>query len=444
MPKRVYIETFGCQMNVSDSEVVAAILAVNGFTLLESPEGADVVLINTCAVRDNAEQRIWGRIGHFDTPSAKRPILGILGCMAGRLKGELLNAKNPVDIVAGPDAYRRLPTLINQALGGQQAISTRPSQTETYDDIIPLRYATPGISGFTSIMRGCDNMCSYCVVPFTRGRERSRSLASILREISSLADQGYREVTLLGQNVDSYLAHDEQGNTVNFASLLAHVAEAHPAMRIRFSTSHPKDINENVVKTIKTYPNLCRHIHLPVQAGATSMLERMRRGYTREHYLGLIETIRAEIPECTITTDIIAGFCGETEEEHQATLSLMETVRFDSAFMFMYSERPGTYAARHLADDVPEEVKKQRLTEIIALQTSHALEKNQEMIGQKVEILVEGPSKKRDTELCGRTSGNKMVVFPASDATAGELRAVTINECSSATLRGTLLAEGNE
>lgn len=440
MPESVYIETFGCQMNVSDSEVVAAILRMNGFALTSDPIAADVVLINTCAVRDNAEQRIWGRIGHFEAFRQVRPLIGILGCMAGRMKGDLLETNKNVDVVVGPDAYRQLPMLITQAAAGKKNVSTTLSRHEAYDEILPLRYATPGISGFTSIMRGCDNMCSFCVVPYTRGRERSRSPQSILREIDSLESLGYKEVTLLGQNVDSYHSTDANGQDMDFSALLASVAEAHPALRIRFSTSHPKDINISVLRAIAAYPNLCKHIHLPVQAGASSMLQRMRRGYTRERYLELIDTVRKMLPECAITTDIIAGFCDETEAEHEATLSLMEAVRFDSAFMFKYSERPGTYAAKRMADNVPDEVKGRRLEEIIQLQAQHSLAKNRAHIGQTLEVLVEGPSKKRATDFCGRTTGNKMVVFPAGDASAGELRQVNIKNCSTATLLGTLAA----
>lgn len=440
MPKSVYIETFGCQMNVSDSEVVAAILQLNGFALTDNPQGADVVLINTCAVRDNAEQRIWGRIGYFEAFRAERPLIGILGCMAGRLKNELLEAKKTVDIVAGPDTYRQLPALIERASEGEKSIDTTLSRVETYDEVLPHRYATPGVAAFTSIMRGCNNMCSFCVVPFTRGRERSRNLNSIFTEIDTLEALGYREVTLLGQNVDSYHATAANGAPIDFADLLASVAEAHPNLRVRFSTSHPKDINIKVVRTIATHPNLCKHIHLPVQSGASSMLERMRRGYTRERYLELIDMIRSTIPECAISTDIIAGFCDETEGEHQATLSLMEAVRFDTAFMFKYSERPGTYAATRMVDNVPDDIKGQRLDEIIQLQSKHSLERNQAHINQTLEVLVEGPSKKRNSELCGRTTGNKMVVFPAGNAAVGELRNVTITDCSSATLLGNLTA----
>lgn len=427
-------------MNVSDSEVVAAILQLNGFALTDNPQGADVVLINTCAIRDNAEQRIWGRIGYFEAFRKERPLIGILGCMAGRLKHELLETKKTVDIVAGPDTYRQLPALIERAAEGGKSIDTTLSRVETYDEILPYRYATPGVSGFTSIMRGCNNMCSYCVVPFTRGRERSRSPYSIQKEVGTLESLGYKEVTLLGQNVDSYHATAANGASIDFADLLASVAEAHPNLRVRFSTSHPKDINIKVVRTIATHPNLCKHIHLPVQSGASSMLERMRRGYTRERYLELIDMIRSTIPECAISTDIIAGFCDETEGEHQATLSLMEAVRFDTAFMFKYSERPGTYAATRLVDNVPDDIKGQRLDEIIQLQSKHSLERNQAHVNQTLEVLVEGPSKKRNSELCGRTTGNKMVVFPAGNAAVGELRNVTITDCSSATLLGNLTA----
>lgn len=439
MPKAVYIETFGCQMNVSDSEVVAAILRMHGFTLADTPQRADVVLINTCAIRDNAEQRIWGRIGFYEAFRSAKPIIGILGCMAERLKEELIRTKSTVDLVVGPDAYRQLPTLILHAAEGQKTINTTLSREETYDEILPFRDAAPGISGFVAIMRGCNNMCSFCVVPFTRGRERSRAPQSILREVAELESSGYKEVTLIGQNVDSYHASKGNGETLDFADLLADVAMNHPRLRVRFSTSHPKDINARVLQAIATYPNLCRHIHLPVQAGASSMLERMRRGYTREHYLALIDAIRATLPDCAITTDIIAGFCDETEQEHEATLSLMETVRFDAAFMFKYSERPGTLAARRMKDNVPDELKGKRLEEIIQLQNQHSRIKNSAHLNQSMEVLVEGESKKNSDELCGRTSGNKMVVFPACNARIGELRHVRINGYSSATLRGDLV-----
>ena len=412
MPKAVYIETFGCQMNVSDSEVVAAILRMHGFTLADTPQRADVILINTCAIRDNAEQRIWGRIGFYEAFRSAKPIIGILGCMAERLKEELIRTKSTVDLVVGPDAYRQLPTLILHAAEGQKTINTTLSREETYDEILPFRDAAPGISGFVAIMRGCNNMCSFCVVPCTRGRERSRAPQSILKG---------------------------NGETLDFADLLADVAMNHPRLRVRFSTSHPKDINARVLQAIATYPNLCRHIQLPVQAGASSMLERMRRGYTREHYLALIDAIRATLPDCAITTDIIAGFCDETEQEHEATLSLMETVRFDAAFMFKYSERPGTLAARRMKDNVPDELKGKRLEEIIQLQNQHSRIKNSAHLNQSMEVLVEGESKKNSDELCGRTSGNKMVVFPACNARIGELRHVRINGYSSATLRGDLV-----
>lgn len=441
---RVYIETYGCQMNVNDSEVVASVLGTHGYRVTEWEEEADVVLINTCAIRDNAEVRIRGRLAYFKALREERcpqMLVAVLGCMAERLKKELLVPATGVNVVVGPDAYRELPRLLEEARHSGQSIDTRLSKTETYADIVPLRYGTNGISAFTSIMRGCDNMCTYCVVPFTRGRERSRGSRSIVREVLDLHAKGFREVTLLGQNVDSYRFDDGKGGITSFPDLLEEVAQAVPSMRIRFATSHPKDITDEVLYTMAMYENICQHIHLPVQSGSTVMLERMRRTYTRELYLRRVERIRRILPGCAISTDIIAGFCGETVEDHRATLSLMEEVQFDSAFMFMYSERPGTYAARHLADDVPEAEKNARLQEIIALQSQHSKARNQADVGREFEVLVEGPSKKNPEEFCGRTEQNKMVVFPKGRVQPGDYAVVQVQGSTSSTLLGSLVGE---
>lgn len=438
---RVYIETYGCQMNVSDSEVVAAILSDAGYLIVNDAALCDVVLINTCAIRDNAEVRILGRLAHFrHLRQTANPelVVGVLGCMAGRVREHLLDATVGANLVVGPDGYRQLPALIDQVRNEGTALYTTLSRHETYSDIIPLRYGANGITGFTSIMRGCDNMCTYCVVPFTRGRERSREPDTIVAEVVALRDAGYREVTLLGQNVDSYHWGPQGRAGVNFSDLIERVAQAVPGLRVRFSTSHPKDITDEVLYTMAMYENVCMHIHLPVQSGSNRMLERMRRGYTAEHYLGRVEAIRRLMPYCCISTDIIAGFCGETAADHEATLRLMEKVRFDSAFMFKYSERPGTYAARHWDDDVPEDVKTARLEEIIALQGEHSNESNRADIGRRFEVLVEGVSRKSEEDFCGRTEGNKMVVFPRGDCKVGDYVEVQIQGCTSSTLLGHL------
>ncbi len=427
----VFIETYGCQMNVNDSEVVLSILQGAGFTLCSQPEDAKLVLINTCAIRDNAEQRILGRLDFYRLLKKKNPrlIVGVLGCMAERLKDSLL--EHPaVDLVAGPDAYRDLPRLIG-ILGssGSKQINTLLSHEETYADISPVRMDPGGVSAFISIMRGCNNVCSYCVVPYTRGAERSRDPESILREVGEVFDAGYREVTLLGQNVDSY----RYGDT-GFAQLLARVAQVSPQLRVRFSTSHPKDMKDEVLLTMASYPNICRHIHLPVQSGSNAILEKMGRRHTREWYLERVARIREVMPDCAITTDVIAGFCSETEDDFEDTLDLMRTVRFDAAFMFQYSERPGTKAARHFPDDVPPQVKTERLEKIIALQSEMSLESNRRDLGRCFEVLIEGHSKKSDADLMGRTSQNKACVFPAAGHAIGEYVTVRVLSCTAATL----------
>lgn len=425
-------------MNVADSEVVASILS-SEYAITDDEQSADLILINTCSVRDNAEQRIHKRLRELAALKKRRPglVVGLLGCMAERLKQQILQEEPTLDLVAGPDAYRSLPRLIEEVLAGEKAYDVVLSKTETYDDIMPVRYAANGVSGFISIMRGCDNFCSYCVVPFTRGRERSRSPRTILAEASQLLNDGYKEVTLLGQNVNSY-CYEENGTVTTFAQLMAMVAQLSPQLRVRFATSHPKDISDELIHTIAQYPNICKYIHLPVQAGSTSMLQRMKRVYTREQYLERIETIRRIIPECAIATDIIAGFCGETEEEHQATLSIMREVGYSYAYMFKYSVRENTYAANHLADDIPDELKTKRLEEIIALQQQLSLEHNQRDVGKTFEVLVEGVSKRSDEQLFGRTSQNKVVVFPRNQYKKGDYVNVTITSCTAATLIGTV------
>jgi tRNA-2-methylthio-N6-dimethylallyladenosine synthase len=437
--KKVYIETYGCQMNVSDSEVVLSLLADAGYGRTSDIAEADVILANTCSVRDNAEQRIRGRIDYFAQYRKARPgvLVGILGCMAERLK-EALTESGKVDIVAGPDAYRSLPALLEAAFDGHPQVNVLLSREETYADINPVRTDDAGVSAFISIMRGCNNVCSYCVVPFTRGAERSRDPHSIVREACDVFRRGYREVTLLGQNVDSYLWKGPAGEEVNFARLLEKVAQISPELRVRFSTSNPQDISDEVVHTMARYENICRHIHLPVQSGSNRMLEKMRRRYTREWYLERVAFIRSVIPDCGLTTDVIAGFCSETEEDHRDTLSLFEEVGFDAAFMFCYSERPGTLAARKYPDDVPQEVKVRRLNEIIALQGRKSLESYRADIGKTFRVLVEGPSKKGSGQLCGRASNNKMCVFEAPGCKAGDYVEVLVRDCTSATLLCTL------
>ena len=425
---KVYIETYGCQMNVNDSEVILSILQDAGYVLTEDIAQADVILANTCSIRDNAEQRIWGRIDQFKIQKRNRKgvVIGIVGCMAERLKDELLKA---VDIVAGPDSYRTLPELLKAVTPDSPQINVLLSHEETYAEISPVRLDKNGISAFISIMRGCNNVCSYCIVPYTRGRERSRDAHTIVREARELWENGYKEVTLLGQNVDSYMWED-----VNFAKLLEMVAEVDPQLRVRFSTSHPKDISDEVIYTMARHENICRHIHLPVQSGSSVMLEKMRRKYDREWYLERVEKIRSVMPDCGITTDVIAGFSGETEQDHADTLSLMEKVVFDSAFMFAYSERPGTLASKKYPDDIPYEVKTARLNEIIALQGRMSLKSNEKEIGKVMKVLVEGPSKKNPDQLCGRAGSNKMCVFPSRGEKPGDYCEVKVSSVTSATL----------
>ena len=428
--KKLYIETYGCQMNVNDTEVVFSILAKHGYERTEDISEADVIMANTCSIRDNAEQRIWGRIDYFNTFRKAKPelVVGILGCMAERLKDALLDT-GKVNVVAGPDAYRSLPTLLEAVQEGHPQINVELSREETYGDISPVRIDRNGVSAFISIMRGCNNVCSYCVVPYTRGAERSRDYHTIVREACECVEKGYKEVTLLGQNVDSYKYED-----VNFAGLLAMVAQISPELRVRFSTSHPKDISDEVIDTMAAWPNICHHIHLPVQSGNDRILEKMRRRYTREWYLERVTRIRQAMPDCGITTDAIVGFCSETEEEFRDTLSIFEEVGYDAAFMFNYSERPGTLASRNYPDDIPLEVKTRRLNELIALQNSLSLESNRRDVGKTFEVLVEGPSKKDPSELCGRTGSNKMCVWKDSQHKAGDYTTVRVLDCTSATL----------
>lgn len=434
---KVFIETYGCQMNVNDSEVALSILQKAGYERCETMDAADLILINTCSVRDNAEQRVLGRLDVFRQEKRRRSgvVVGVMGCMAERLKEKLL--ENPaVDIVAGPDAYRDLPRLVAAVTSTGKQINTILSHEETYGDISPVRMDREGVTAFISIMRGCNNVCSYCIVPFVRGAERSRDPQSIIREARELIAAGYKEINLLGQNVDSYHWVDpESGENVDFAGLMEKVAMIDPKIRIRFATSHPKDMSDAVLLAMSRHANICRHIHLPVQSGSNTMLEKMNRKYTREHYLERIARIREILPDCAITTDVIAGFCGETEADHEATLSLMKEVRYDSAFMFQYSERPGTKASRHFPDDVPAEVKTRRLNEIIAQQNGISLDSNERCIGQCYEVLVECVSKRSSEELMGRTSQNKSCVFPAAGHKPGDTVTVRVLSCTSATLR---------
>ena len=428
---RVLIETYGCQMNVNDSEVVLAILSKAGFSLCDKIEDASLVLINTCAIRDNAEQRILGRLDFYRLEKKKNPrlMVGVIGCMAERLKDKLL-ANPTVDLVAGPDAYRDLPKLIAAlVVTGQKQINTILSHEETYGDISPVRMDLNGVSAYISIMRGCNNVCSYCVVPYTRGAERSRDCESILREAREVIEAGYKEIILLGQNVDSY-----KFGEVTFAKLLEMVAQLSPSVRVRFATSHPKDMKDEVLLTMAAYPNICKHIHLPVQSGSNTMLEKMRRRHTREWYLERVARIREIMPDCAITTDVITGFCGETEADFEDTLNLFRQVKFDAAFMFQYSERPGTLAQRHYPDDVPPEVKTARLEKVIALQGELSLESNRRDMGKCFEVLVEGYSKKSTADLMGRTSQNKACVFPAAGHKIGEYVTVRVLDCTPATL----------
>ena len=438
--KKLYIESYGCQMNFSDSEIVTSILQEQGYATTSQYEEADVILLNTCAIRENAEQKVRNRLKNFTPLKKKKPqvVVGVLGCMAERLKTKFLEEEKIVDVVAGPDSYRDLPNLFSEVDEGQKAINVFLSRDETYADITPVRLNSNGVTAFVSIMRGCDNMCSFCVVPFTRGRERSRDVYSILKECQELHDNNFKEVTLLGQNVDSYKWSSEDGTeTVNFAQLLERVALISPELRVRFSTSHPKDITDEVLHTMKKYENICNYIHLPAQSGNSRVLKIMNRTYDREWYLNRIDAIRAILgEECGISHDLIAGFCTETEDEHKDTLSLMEYVKYDYGYMFAYSERPGTPAAKKLEDDIPEDVKKRRLNEIIALQQQHSLARNQMSIGKVQKVLVEGFSKRSDDFLQGRNDQNKVVVFPKLNFQKGDYVNVLIKECTAATLIG--------
>lgn len=452
--RKLYIESYGCQMNFSDSEIVASILAKEGYDTTSDIDLADLIFINTCSIREKAEQTVRNRLKHINGFKNRKPelLVGVLGCMAERLKTNLLEEEKIVDLVAGPDAYRDLPKLIHQVDGGQKAVNTFLSREETYADISPVRLNSNGVTAFVSIMRGCDNMCSFCVVPFTRGRERSRDPHSIVAEAQELFNRGFKEVTLLGQNVDSYKWSEEENNKariekkgvdkiINFANLLEMVARIHPDLRIRFSTSHPKDITDEVLHTMARYENICKNIHLPVQSGNSRILELMNRGYTREWYLERVNKIREILGEdCGISSDMIIGFCSETEEEHQDTLSLMDIVKYDFAYMFYYSERPGTLAAKKLTDDIPLDVKKRRLNEIIRKQRLHSEMSNELDIGKVFKVLIEGTSKKSDQHLQGRTSNNKVAVFEAQNKNKGEYVNVLITECTGGTLLGKIVA----
>ena len=435
--KKLYIETYGCQMNVADSEVIASVMKMAGYDTAPSAEEADAIFLNTCSVRDNAEQKILNRLEALHALRKKRPhlIVGVLGCMAERVKDELIE-RHGVNLVAGPDAYLSLPDLMAAAEAGEKAINVELSTTETYRDVVPRHIGAARISGFVSIMRGCNNFCTYCIVPYTRGRERSRDVESILREARDLQAHGFREVTLLGQNVNSYRFTREDGTVITFPDLLRTVARAVPDLRVRFTTSHPKDMSDETLHVIAEEPNVCRHIHLPVQSGSSRILKLMNRKYDREWYLERVAAIRRIIPDCGLSTDIFCGFPGETEEDHQLSLSLMEECRYDSAFMFKYSERPGTYASRHLPDDVPEEVKIRRLNEIIALQNRLSAEANARCVGRTYEVLVEGVSKRSREQLFGRTEQNRVVVFDRGTHRVGDRVQVRVTESSSATLKG--------
>ena len=462
--KKMFLESYGCAMNFSDSEIVASILSGKGYATTSDYNEADLILINTCSIRDGAEQRVRGRLKTFNSLKKKNPklMIGVLGCMAERLKSQFFEQEKIVDIVVGPDAYRDLPNLIESVEGGQKAVNVLLSMEETYADISPVRLDSNGVTAFISITRGCDNMCSFCVVPFTRGRERSRNPESIVNEAKNLFEQGYREVTLLGQNVDSYKWHpdfsskkemnkvlasppapllEERGEKgeVNFAQLLETVAKVSPELRIRFSTSNPQDMTDDVLNTIAKYDNICKYIHLPVQSGSTTMLERMNRGYTREKYLERISAIRRIIPDCGISTDIITGFCGETEQEHADTISLMNEVRFDFAYMFAYSDRPGTLANKKYKDDIADELKKKRLQEVIDLQMEHSSGRTKKGLGKVHRVLIEGVSKKSKDKVYGRNSQNTVVVFPKENLKKGEYVNVLVEECTPATLIGKII-----
>lgn len=449
--KKLFLESYGCAMNFSDSEIIASILAEDGYSTTKEEKEADLILINTCSIREKAEERVRNRLTNFKSYKRNNPslVVGMLGCMAERLKDKLLEEEKLVDLVVGPDAYRDLPNLIQKVEGGQKSVNVLLSREETYAEISPVRLDDSGVTAFISIMRGCDNMCSFCVVPFTRGRERSRDPHSIVAEALDLYNKGYREVTLLGQNVDSYKWNiDNKGNikdpekpVVRFAELLEMVAQVNPDLRIRFSTSHPKDMTDDVLHAIAKYDNLCKYIHLPVQSGASSMLKRMNRGYTREWYLDRIAAIRRIIPECELSTDIIAGFCGETQEEHEETLSLLKEVGFIMAYHFKYSERPRTLAERKYEDDVPEEVKGARLTEIIGVQRDQAHKRTEGLVGKTYRVLVEGPSRKNSEEFCGRTTHNTVVIFPKENAVKGQYLNVKTSRCTANTLFGVITTE---
>ena len=436
--RKLFIETYGCQMNAGDSEIVVSIMQEEGYRYTENIDEADIVLINTCSIRDNAEQRIWGRLSAMRQLKKRKPslIVGIIGCMAERLKEQLIEKGTGVDIVAGPDTYRTLPQLVRTAEGGNKGINVELSKEETYAEIAPVRLDRNGVSAFIAIMRGCNNYCAYCVVPYTRGIERSRDPQTIVAEARALFENGYREVTLLGQNVNSY-SYGEVG----FPELMAMVAQISPLLRVRFATSHPKDISDRLLEVMAGYDNICKAIHLPAQSGSNEMLKKMNRKYTREWYLERIAAIKRYMPDCAITTDLIAGFCGETLEDHSATLSLMREVGYASAFMFKYSERPGTFSARHFEDDIADDEKTRRLNEIIALQNQLSVESNEAEVGKVHQVLVEGVSKRSDEQLCGRTSQNKMVVFDRGNHKAGDYVMVKITGCSSATLFGTEVLE---
>ena len=443
--KFFYVESYGCAMNFADSEVVASILEQNGYGSTRDAELADLILVNTCSVREKAEQTVRKRLTEFRKLKTVKPglLVGILGCMAERLKSQLLEQEKLVDIVVGPDAYRTLPTLIQEAGTGQKAVNVILSRDETYGDIAPVRLDSNGISGFVSIMRGCNNMCSFCVVPFTRGRERSRDAFSIVAECRDLFDKGYKEITLLGQNVDSYYWNNPETNvSVTFAELLESVAQINPTLRVRFSTSHPKDITDEVLFTMAKYHNICKYIHLPVQSGSTRMLQIMNRTYTREWYLAKVARIREIMPTCSISADIIAGFCTETEEDHQDTISIMKEANYDYSYMYFYSERPGTLAAKRYKDDIPEEVKKRRLQEIVDVQWILSNESNKRDVGKTFEVLIEGNSKKSSEEWMGRNSQNKVIVFPkaGSDLKKGDYVQVTVNDFTKGTLLGKVVS----
>ena len=436
-PRRVYIETYGCQMNVADSEVVASIMQMDGFHLTEDPELADAIFLNTCSVRDNAEQKVLNRIAYYHSIRRKkrrRIIIGVLGCMAERAKGELIE-KHHVDLVVGPDSYLDLPNLVGAVERGEKAINVQLSTTETYKDVLPLKIGGLNLSGFVSIMRGCNNFCSYCIVPYTRGRERSRELESIIREVKDLEEKGYREITLLGQNVNSY-RFEGDGQVYDFGDLLEQVALAVPKIRIRFTSPHPKDMDDKAIAVMAKYPNICKHIHLPSQSGNDRILKLMKRNYTREWYLERVAAIRRVMPDCAITSDIFCGFHDESEEDFQDTLSLMREVGYDNAFLFKYSERPGTYAAKYLEDNIPEDVKIRRLEEMIALQTQLSLESNLRDVGKTFEVLIEGFSKRSREQLFGRSPQNKVVVFDKQGYRVGQYVEVRIESATAATLIG--------